>query len=48
MKQALVYELNNDFKAALDSYTKIKRDFPNSTEARQIGTYIARTQALLN
>lgn len=48
MKEAMVYELNNDYKAAADVYEKIKKDFPNSTEAREVGTYLARVQAMIN
>jgi tetratricopeptide (TPR) repeat protein len=48
MKQAMVYELNNDYKSAADVYEKIKKDYPNSTEAREIGTYLGRAQSLIN
>ena len=48
MKEAMVYELNNDYKTAADVYEKIKKDFPNSTEAREVGTYLARAQAMIN
>jgi predicted negative regulator of RcsB-dependent stress response len=48
MKQALVYEMNNDYKSAADIYNRIKRDYPNSTEARQVATYLARAQAHIN
>ncbi|MBS1763847.1 MAG: tetratricopeptide repeat protein [Bacteroidetes bacterium] len=48
MKQALVYELNNDYKSAVDLYNTIKRDYPNSTEARQVATYLSRAEAHIN
>ena len=48
MKQALVYEMNNDYKSAADIYNRIKRDYPNSTEARQVATYLARAEAHIN
>ncbi|HRV52712.1 MAG: Tetratricopeptide repeat protein [Bacteroidetes bacterium ADurb.Bin141] len=48
MKQALVYELNNDYKSAVEIYNNIKRDYPNSTEARQVATYLSRAQAHIN
>ena len=48
MKQAMIFELNNDYKSAYDIYNRIKRDFPNSTEARQIATYMARAEAHMN
>jgi tetratricopeptide (TPR) repeat protein len=48
MKAALVYELNNDYKSATELYEKIKKDYPNSTEAREVDRYIARAQAMMN
>ncbi len=47
MKLAMVNELNGDYKSAADLYEKIKKDYPNSTEAREVGTYLARAQALI-
>lgn len=44
MKEAMVLEANGDWKGAADVYEKIKRDFPNSNEAREVGTYLARAQ----
>jgi len=44
MKAAFVYELNKDFNAALELYNQIKKDYPNSTEAREIDKYIARAE----
>ncbi len=44
-KQAMVYELQNDSKSALEIYEKIKKDFPTSTEGRDMDKYIARAQA---
>lgn len=41
-KQGLVYEDQGDFKSALKNYERIKKDFPTSTEARSIDSYIAR------
>ena len=46
MKAAMVYELNNDYKSASELYEKIKKDFPNSTEARDVDRYIARAQVM--
>ncbi len=46
-KLGLVYEEKKDFKAAADTYTKIKKDYPQSTEAGTIDMYIARSQAKL-
>ena len=47
MKEAMVNELNSDYKSAADLYSKIKKDFPNSNEAREVGTYLARAQAMV-
>lgn len=41
-KQGLVYEDQGKFKEALANYKRIKDDFPTSTEARSIDSYIAR------
>lgn len=41
-KAGLVYEDQGDFSKALSSYQRIKDDFPRSTEARVIDSYIAR------
>ncbi len=43
-KLGLVYEEQKDFKAALESYKKIKSDYPESTEASTIDMYIARVE----
>ncbi len=44
-KLGLVYEAENNAKDALDAYKKIKSDYPESTEAQNIDTYIGRTEA---
>ncbi len=41
MKAALVYEELKDYKKALSYYEKIKKEYPNSDEARDIDRYIA-------
>lgn len=46
MKAAMVYELKNEWKSAADLYEKIKKDYPESTEAREIERYIARAAAM--
>jgi tetratricopeptide (TPR) repeat protein len=46
MKAAMVYEMKNDWKKALSLYERIKNDYPNSTEARDIEKYIARAQTM--
>jgi tetratricopeptide (TPR) repeat protein len=46
MKAATVKELNNDYKGAAELYERIKKDYPQSTEARDIERYLARAHAL--
>jgi tetratricopeptide (TPR) repeat protein len=46
-KLGLVYEAQNDFKSALESYTKIKTDYPESNIASTIDMYIARAEGKL-
>jgi tetratricopeptide (TPR) repeat protein len=46
-KLGLVYEAQNDNKDALDTYKKIKTDYPDSNEAQSIDGYIARADAKL-
>lgn len=44
-KLGLVYEAQNDFKDASDTYKRIKSDYPESNEAQSIDGYIARADA---
>ncbi len=44
MKAALARELNNDYKGAADLYERIKKDYPQSTEARDIERYIVKAK----
>jgi tetratricopeptide (TPR) repeat protein len=44
-KLALVYEAQKNYSDALESYQKIKSDFPESNEASSIDKYIARAEA---
>ena len=44
-KLGLVYEAENDYKSAADTYKKIKSDYPESAEAQSIDAYIARAEA---
>lgn len=46
-KLGLVYEAKNDNKAAVESYKKIKTDYPSSAEVQNIDEYIARAEAKL-
>jgi tetratricopeptide (TPR) repeat protein len=45
-KAAMVYELDSDYRAAIDIYKNIKKKYPSSTEGREIDKYIARAEAL--
>jgi tetratricopeptide (TPR) repeat protein len=44
-KLALVYEAKKDYKSAIESFQKIKTDYPASTEAQNADEYIARDEA---
>ena len=44
-KLGLVYEAENDFKSADETYKKIKTDYYGSTESQNIDEYIARAEA---
>jgi tetratricopeptide (TPR) repeat protein len=46
-KLGLVYEAQNDYKDASDTYKRIKSDYPESNEAQSIDGYIARADAKL-
>ncbi|MBK0382032.1 tetratricopeptide repeat protein [Pedobacter sp. SD-b] len=46
-KLGLVYEEQKDFKSAVDTYTKIKSDYPESATATNIDMYIARAEGKL-
>ena len=46
MKAAMVKELNKDYKGAAEIYERIKKDYPQSTEARDIERYIVRANNL--
>ncbi len=46
-KLGLVNEAQNDLKAALTAYQRIKTHYPNSFEGLQIDAYIARVEARL-
>jgi tetratricopeptide (TPR) repeat protein len=46
MKAALVHELAGDYKAAAGFYERIKNDFPESAEAKEIERYIVRANSM--
>jgi tetratricopeptide (TPR) repeat protein len=48
MKAGLVYEKQGNYNKALEVYQKIKKDYPQSDEARDIGKYITEVKIKLN
>jgi len=46
MKAGMAYEINKDYKTALELYERIKYSWPTSTEAREIDKYIARAKGM--
>jgi len=44
-KLGLVYDAEKDYKSAIESYQKIKTDYPTSAESQTIDEYISRDQA---
>lgn len=46
MKLGAMYETTGDYKAAVEAYTKIKDDYTNTAEGRQIEKYITRAQVM--
>jgi tetratricopeptide (TPR) repeat protein len=47
MKAAWTYELMEDYARALQIYRQITKDFPQSTEARELDRNIARAEGML-
>jgi len=47
-KAGIVYEEKGDLEAALAVYTRIKNEFPESSEGREISKYIGRVEAKMN
>jgi len=48
MKAGQVYESQEEFQKALDTYQKIKDNYPESQEGQKIEKYIAKAKLLLN
>lgn len=48
MKLGFVYEQTGKYEDALEVYQKIEKDFPNSTEGRQIEKYITRAELMIS
>ena len=47
MKAGLLHEQRGEYRKALSTFETIKKDYPNSTEARDIDKYIARVELLV-
>jgi len=47
MKAGWAYEIQKDYKKALEKYERIKFKFPASNKAREIDKYIARVKGLM-
>ncbi len=47
-KLALTLELKKNYKDAAETYRKIKKEYPNSTEAKEADKYIAMYEAMSN
>jgi tetratricopeptide (TPR) repeat protein len=47
MKVGIVQEKNGEYKKALEAYKKIEKEYPNTSEGRQIQKYIARVEMLV-
>ncbi len=47
MKVAFIQKQNGEYKKALDTYQRIEKDFPNTSEGRQVSKYIAQVEALI-
>ena len=45
-KAGIAYEEKGDYQSAFDNYTKIKKDYAESSEGRTIEKYLARAEAL--
>ncbi|MDR2907845.1 MAG: tetratricopeptide repeat protein [Bacteroidales bacterium] len=48
MKAAALCQVQNDYKQALDFYTRVRNEFVRSMEARDIDKYIAMMEAKIN
>jgi len=46
-KAAMTYELDNDYKNALELYEKIRAEYPRSYEGRDIDRFIAKAKGML-
>jgi tetratricopeptide (TPR) repeat protein len=46
MKAAQLYDLEGRYDEAMELYERIKKEFPESTEGRDIEKYISRVKVL--
>lgn len=46
-KLAIAYEVKGNFSNAIDTYKKIKKDYPTSNEATQVDKYISRAESMI-
>lgn len=47
MRAGNTYELKKDYKKALEAYTRIKKEYPQSFRSNNIEKYMARAELLL-
>ncbi|MFC2152759.1 tol-pal system YbgF family protein, partial [Bacteroidota bacterium] len=47
MKVAFVYKQMSNYNKALEAYKRIEKDFPNTSEGRQVSKYIAQVEVLI-
>ena len=47
MKLGFIYEQNHEYKKALEVYSRVEKNFPTSSEGRQIAKFIARVEMLI-
>ena len=47
MKSGMTYEILKNYKKAVETYERIKYDYPTSNEAREIDKYIARARGMM-
>ena len=48
MKVAFVYKQSGEYDKALEAYKRVEKDYPNTSEGRQISKYIAQVEMLIN
>jgi TolA-binding protein len=48
MKLGQAYESKGNYKEAMDTYTKLKNNYPTTAEGQQVDKYIARAEGKIN